>query len=273
MSQEIIVKTYNAISLQDYKVLAVRVIGATLNHNIENLYEFFKNYEKNAEVSFLILTGIFHLLSEDESLDKTLDQLDYFAHGYQSPQKKLKVFLERFDQILCEQDYSSYPIAVIPDSGITKEVFLGESFIGILKKLSRTLFSGSFSRYNRGGNDVFIISDNIKILFKIILKLGLLDDNTFSKALSSAVCESLDTVFTRSFSSSKTTVWNARRASLEYFIKQLYIFNKNVPKKIQKSLFKRWEAWFILEDRYKMENKKVHRKKLQDEMLEIFNRI
>ena len=270
MAKKEINKINNSLSLQNNQELVARILGATLNCDIKSLYKLFKNHENNDEVSFTILTGIFHLLSGDHGLHEVLRPLDTFENGHPSPQKLLKEFFEKFEEILSKQNYSNYPVAVVPGANINREDFLGESFIGIFGKLFYIVFFGNFSRHR--GDDAFIVSDNIKALLRIISNLGLADNN-FNKLLLSTAYDSLDSVFRSNFSNSKSKVWDSRRAALDYFIMQLYIFNDAIPKKSQEFLFKRWKAWFLLEDRYKIENKKVDRKKLQDEMMEIFKKI
>lgn len=263
-----IVQTNNSLSLKNQQVLAAKILGATLNCDISSLYKLLKDNEKNDEVSFVILTGIFKLLSQKkEDYERVLYPIDSTKNGRPGPQKLLKYFFEKFEKILAKQEYGDYPVAAIPSTDLNKKYFLGECFLGIFGQLFEDLFFGNFSRHQ--GDDAFIVSDNVKSLFRIVSNPELVDDD-FNGLLLTTVYDSLDAVYITTFSNSKSKVWDARRASLEYFIKQLYIFNDKILKKNQEALFRRWKAWFILEDFYKIKNKKVDRKKLQAEMLEIF---
>ena len=259
-----------SLSAQDKKNLAVRIVGATLNSDVKTLYTLLCKNKDDDEVCFIILSGLFKTLeNKGENFSRILSPInDTFFYF---PEKGIKEFLLNFEKILQRKNYYSYSVAVIPDSNISKELFLEESFLGILRKLFTNIFFGNHSRHD--GDDTFIVSDNIKLIFLMAASYEGIVTLDFKNKLSKIVAEALDTVYTLCFSSSKSKVWDARRSALDYFIKQLFIFNNYIDKNKQKLLLRRWQAWFLLEDQYKIGNKKVDRSKLKKEMLEIFKKV
>ena len=268
MTKKIAVKNENLIGINKDEI-AVRIVGATLNEDLKTLDNLLKTYEKNDEITFCILSGFLKILSkENSSLHTIMSSLD--DHHFYQTQSVLHDLLSKFDTILNKREYHNYAAASMPTAGITKEVFLEKSLLEILHKLFTEVLSGDFSRHD--GGDAFIVSNNIKLLIVICLGYEIVTEDC-KKGIRNVFSEALDKVYIADFSSAKSKVWDARRSALDYFIKQLFIFNDSFLKEEQNFVFRRWKAWFLLEDKYKIEGRKVVRKNLRIEMLQIFRNV
>ncbi len=261
-------KGSNLPKVSDKAEIAVRVVGATLNEDFRTLFKLYKQYKADDEISFLLLSGIFQLMGrKDTSFDDTFD-FDIMDEFYYHQQSAINMFLNDFEKILNKRDYENYNVALMPGAKVNKSQFLEQSFLGIFDKLCSKLFSGNLNSYE--GGDVFMVSENVKLMIIIFFGYKVVTEN-FGNQLKKVILETLDNAYVNSFSNSKTKVWDARRAALEYWVKQLFVFNDSFTKEYQKSILRRWKAWFLLEDKYKRENLKVVRKDIKQQMLKIWN--
>jgi hypothetical protein len=253
------------LDVQKKAEIAVRVVGATLNEDIKSLNKILENNKRDDQVSFLAITGILKLLSKKSHFRSLVPEDDFYI-----PHRYIKKILSDLENILIKREYHDYSVAVIPGHNISKQEFMDEVFLGIFSNIFVEIFSGNFSRHD--GDDAFIVSTNAKTLIVITLGFELVTED-FRKKLRNVIMDSLDEVYAKSFSGSKTKVWDARRSAMDYFIKQLLVFNDSFLPEDQKIFLRRWKAWFLLEDRYKIDNKKVNRKNLKAEMLSIYKNL
>lgn len=258
----------STLSKLDITEVAVRIVGATLNEDSKTLLKLLKQHEKNDEISFCVLSGLFKLLSgENDFFDKALSN----KYDFESEKKiSFKDLLSQLESILNKREYDNYSIALLPGSKISKEEFWQEIFALICAKLFKEAFRGYLDRHQ--SDDLFRLSNSIKTVIIIVWGYKLVDQD-FTKRLRNEIAKVLDDAFIKSFSSSKSTVFNARRAVFEYWIKQLLVFNESLSNDDQNYFLRRWKAWFLLEDAYKIKGKKVDRKILKKEMNEIFQNL
>ncbi|MBP6856118.1 MAG: hypothetical protein KBC42_02760 [Candidatus Pacebacteria bacterium] len=267
MGKKVIQKSGGGLlDVQKKAEIAVRVVGATLNEDIKSLNKILEESVEDDQVSFLVITGILKLLSKKDPDFRSLVPRDDFHF----PQRYIKRILSDLENILIKREYHDYSVAVIPGHNIDKKEFMDEVFLGIFSNIFVEIFSGNFSRHD--GDDAFIVSTNAKTLIVITLGFELVTED-FRKKLRNVIMDSLDEVYAKSFSGSKTKVWDARRSAMDYFIKQLLVFNDSFLPEDQKIFLRRWKAWFLLEDHYKIDNKKVNRKNLKSEMLSIYKNL
>ncbi len=268
MKRGILVTTSKDVAGVDRVEIAVKVVGATLNGDAKTLLAIIKKSTEDYVV-FMALSGLFHLIARsNESISDLLD-LEYGSSDY----KALLELFQRLEGILEKNSYKSYPVAVLPNSKIKSSDFLHESLSGILKKYLYKIFSASLAGHYFK-EDLFVGPDFINCIFRIVSTYKIIDsEKFFQDTVTTIACEALDDNYTRNLSNSKNKVWDSQRAARDYFLRKLLIFNPIIPSLSRNIINARWQAWFLLEDLYKSEEKRVDRKKLVSEMLQIYESI
>lgn len=251
----------------DDTVNAVKIIGATLNNDPKSLLLIIEDSKSSDTVKFCALSGLFYLLAQNGEMKDTLK-----SSFRSSETEKLSELFTLFSDILEKKEWDKYPVAVLPESNISREDFLGDSFDKIFGKLLFDNFNEEASSWDK--HDSFARPRIIQLIFKIVVENQIIDSKKFlSKSVIDQTCRVLDQIYRIYFSNAKSKIWESRRAAREYFLRKIILFNNILPQKSRDVVAKRWQAWFILEDHYKETSKKVDRKILINEMKEILSKI
>jgi hypothetical protein len=150
----------------------------------------------------------------------------------------------------------------MPEEKIEKQDF----WIDVWGKLFLRILDKAFVGQHRK-DQIFMRANLVNKVLFIASDYNLFDKDLFyKKHLKKAICEKIDTRYINELSNSVNKIWNADRASWEYFIRKLVLFNPSIPESAKKDIEKRWKAWFLLEDNYKQTQKVVKRNELLKEL-------
>lgn len=243
---------------------AVRIVGATMNSNTKDLLKIFKLVKDTDDaISFCALSGIFYVMVQSDQNYKKEEELDTDWDFEKEFEEEFPSLVESFEKILLKDMYSTYPIAVMPELKLTKEDFWLSVWGGIFSIVLRKAFSDTAWKMNVYGRAELVN----KVLF-IAAQYNLFDQQSFFKLVKQAACDKLDTTYVSTLSNSVNKIWDAGRAGREYFMRKFILFNPAIPNTIKKEFNKRWQAWFLLEDSYKQQQKTVKRSLLLKELKE-----
>ncbi len=236
--------------------LAIRIVGATLNEDSKTLLDIIQdNNEKDDAVTFCALSGILFLIAQGK---KNLNKIFHLDSYDRSEYKKFSSLLETWEVILQKNLFREYSIATMPSENTDKKEFWTMVLSGLLKMLSESIFNEKVSR-----DDAYGQANMVNRIFLIASGYGLVDDNAFFETnVPDVFCRILDDIYISSLSNSVNKIWDAGRAAREYFLRKLVLFNPLVPLSASSIIEKRWRAWFLLEDRHKIDCKPVKRKEL-----------
>jgi hypothetical protein len=242
------------------EALLIRIVGATMDDHSLTLLKIIKNKSEEDAVVFCAVSGLLYLITESERDLKEILNLE----SYNSSYEELVVVLDIFSVILEKNQYQDYPIAVMPSLNIDKQVFWGQIFKKLLPITIHDVFIKAYRKDDTYGKT--------NLVHKVIFILSQYDlvaqKRFFQNDLKEICCTVIDEMYIANFSNSVNKIWDAQRAAREYFIRKFILFNRIIPIGVKKAVEKRWQAWFLLEDFYKMEHKSFKRDELLSKMYE-----
>lgn len=243
----------------------IQLVGAVLNGDSKSLFKIIKDKSKEDGVKFCALAGIFFLVAKVTQKDEHEEggirdvlQLEYSGEVFE----ELTRLIELWEQILQKDEYHNYPIPILPEANISKEIFWQETLSG----MTEILFEGIFGKPTNFKGRLHNRANLLNKVLSIVSLYQLTKPEAFHKAVRVRGCKVLDEMYARNFSNSVNKIWDAQRAGREYFLRKALLFNPLIPKVTQEAIDKRWQAWFLLEDKYKTDEKKVVRGKLLVEL-------